>query len=110
VSAREAEQQFVDTMSSWLISLPFDLKILYEAADDENLSREAREMAVGGIIYAISPNDAIADRHDSFVSYCDDCIVIRLALQTTAPRPGSSESASRSSSTRWPRISACASR
>jgi uncharacterized membrane protein YkvA (DUF1232 family) len=83
VSAREAEQQFVDTMSSWLISLPFDLKILYEATDDENLSREAREMAVGGIIYAISPNDAIADRHDSFVSYCDDCIVIRLALQPT---------------------------
>jgi uncharacterized membrane protein YkvA (DUF1232 family) len=83
VSAREAEQRFVDTMSAWLISLPFDLKILYEAADDENLSREAREMAVGAIIYAISPNDAIADRHDTFVSYSDDCIVIRLALQPT---------------------------
>jgi uncharacterized membrane protein YkvA (DUF1232 family) len=83
VSAREAEQRFVETMSAWLISLPFDLKILYEAADDENLSREARETAVGAIIYAISPNDAIADRHDTFVSYSDDCIVIRLALQPT---------------------------
>lgn len=83
MSAREAEQQFVETMSAWLISLPFDLKILYDAADDENISREAREMAVGGIIYAISPNDVIADRHDTFVSYCDDCIMIRLALQPT---------------------------
>lgn len=83
MSAREAEQQFVDTMTAWLISLPFDLKILYDAADDENLSREAREMAVGAIIYAISPNDAIADRHDTFVSYSDDCIVLRLALQPT---------------------------
>ena len=83
MSAREAEQQFVDTMTAWLISLPFDLKILYDAADDENLSREAREMAVGAIIYAISPNDAIADRHDTFVSYSDDCLVLRLALQPT---------------------------
>lgn len=83
MSAREAEQQFVETMSAWLISLPFDLKTLYEAADDENLSREIREMAVGAIIYVISPNDAIADRHDTFVSYCDDCIMIRIALQRT---------------------------
>jgi uncharacterized membrane protein YkvA (DUF1232 family) len=83
VSAREAEQQFVETMSAWLISLPFDLKILFEAADDENLARDAREIAVGAIIYAVSPNDAIADRHDTFVSYCDDCIVIRLALHQT---------------------------
>jgi len=80
VSAHDAEQQFVETMSSWLISLPFDLKTLFEAADDENLPRKAREMAVGAIIYAISPNDAIADRHDSFVSYCDDAFLIRLGL------------------------------
>lgn len=81
MSAREAEQQFVETMSAWLISLPFDLKTLYDAADDENLAREIREMAVGAIIYVISPNDVIADRHDTFVSYCDDCIMIRIALQ-----------------------------
>ncbi len=81
MSAREAEQQFVETMSAWLISLPFDLKTLYDAADDENFAREIREMAVGAIIYVISPNDVIADRHDTFVSYCDDCIMIRVALQ-----------------------------
>ena len=52
-------------------------------APARNDDRVAREMAVGAIIYAISPNDAIADRHDTFVSYSDDCIVIRLALQPT---------------------------
>ncbi|WP_428269669.1 hypothetical protein [Haliangium sp.] len=68
-------------MSGWLISLPFDLKILFEAVDDENLERSARELVLGAIIYAVSPNDAIADRHDSFVSYCDDCLMLRLALK-----------------------------
>ncbi len=81
MSASAAEQQFVETMSSWLVSLPFDLKILFEAADNENLPREGRELVVGAIIYAISPNDAIADRHDSFVSYSDDCLMVRLALR-----------------------------
>ena len=81
MDAKQAERRFIDTMSSWLVSLPFDLKVLYEAADDENLDRSIREMAVGAIIYVISPNDFIADRYDSFVSYCDDVIMIRMALQ-----------------------------
>jgi len=77
----DTQQRFVETMSSWLVSLPHDLKVLYEAADDENLNREARELAVGAIIYVISPNDLIsADRSDSFISYCDDCLLLRLAL------------------------------
>jgi uncharacterized membrane protein YkvA (DUF1232 family) len=76
------EQRFVETMQSWLVSLPHDLKILFEAKDDENLDREAREYAIGAIIYAVSPNDFIsADRHDSFLSYCDDCLLLRMALQ-----------------------------
>jgi uncharacterized membrane protein YkvA (DUF1232 family) len=77
----DTQQRFVETMSSWLVSLPHDLKLLYEAAADENLDREARELAVGAIIYVVSPNDLIsADRSDSFISYCDDCILLRLAV------------------------------
>jgi len=77
----ELERRFVETFKAWLISLPFDLKILYEASTDENLPRDARELATGAIIYAVSPNDFInADRSD-FLSYCDDCILVRLALQ-----------------------------
>jgi uncharacterized membrane protein YkvA (DUF1232 family) len=81
LDAKQAERRFIETMSSWLVSLPFDLKVLYDAADDENLDRSIREMAVGAIIYTISPNDFIADRYDSFVSYCDDVIMVRIALQ-----------------------------
>lgn len=81
MDVREAEQRFVELMNAWLVSLPFDLKVLYDAADDENLDRKVRELAVGAIVYAISPNDAVADRYDSFASYCDDCILIRMALE-----------------------------
>ncbi len=76
-----SDRAFVETLSNWLVSLPHDLKLLYEAADDENLDRTAREIAVGAIIYVVSPNDFIsADRDGSFISYSDDCLLLRLAL------------------------------
>ncbi len=76
----ELSDRFVQTMRSWLVSLPFDLKILYEASTDENLSRETRELMIGAIIYTISPNDLISDR-ENFASYADDCLLVRLALK-----------------------------
>lgn len=76
----ELSDRFVNTMRSWLINLPYDLKILYEASTDENLSRESRELMIGAIIYAISPNDLISDR-DNFASYADDCLLLRVALK-----------------------------
>jgi hypothetical protein len=81
VSSSETERRFVEIMSAWLVSLPHDLKVLYEAASDENLERRDRELAVGTIISTISPNElARADRFD-FLSYCDDCVLLRLALR-----------------------------
>ena len=85
MNATDTEQRFIDILSGWLVSLPFDLKVLFECADDENLSRSIREMAVGALIYAISPNDFIADRHDSFVSYCDDVLIVRMAMHDHLP-------------------------
>ena len=74
-------RRFVDTMRGWLTSLPHDLKILYEAAADENLDRAARELAVGAIIYVVSPNDFISSDKSDFSSYADDCLILRLALR-----------------------------
>ncbi|HUS68498.1 MAG TPA: hypothetical protein VMZ28_28380 [Kofleriaceae bacterium] len=68
-------------MRSWLISLPHDLKILYEAAADANLDRASRELAIGAIIYVISPNDFVASDRQDFSGYADDCLVLRLALR-----------------------------
>ena len=75
-----AESKFVGLMRDWLVSLPHDLKVAYEALDDENLSRAAREVAVGAIIYVVSPNDAVSDRNDQVVSYADDALILRMAL------------------------------
>jgi uncharacterized membrane protein YkvA (DUF1232 family) len=75
----EIGRRFVDTMRAWLISLPHDLKIVYEASADENLDRSARELATGAIIYVISPDFVSSDRSD-FSGYADDCVILRLAL------------------------------
>lgn len=50
--------------------------------DDENLPRPVREVAAGVVAYVISPNDFIADRNDTLVSYADDAVMLRLALAT----------------------------
>jgi uncharacterized membrane protein YkvA (DUF1232 family) len=75
-----AESKFVELMRSWLVSLPHDLKIAFDAMDDENLPRAAREIATGAVIYVVSPNDAVSDRNNNIVSYADDAVLLRLAL------------------------------
>ena len=58
--------------------------------DDENLPRPVREVAAGVIAYVVSPNDFVSDRHDAIVSYADDAVLRRLALQR-ALGPGEDE-------------------
>jgi uncharacterized membrane protein YkvA (DUF1232 family) len=74
-----AESKFVELVRSWLVSLPHDLKIAFDAMDDENLPRTAREIATGAVIYIVSPKDSIADRNE-VASYADDALLLRLAL------------------------------
>ncbi|HEY5949835.1 MAG TPA: hypothetical protein VIV40_30275 [Kofleriaceae bacterium] len=76
-----AESKFVELMRSWLVSLPHDLKIAFDAMDDENLPRAAREIATGAVIYVVSPNDAVSDRNNNIISYADDALLLRLALE-----------------------------
>jgi uncharacterized membrane protein YkvA (DUF1232 family) len=76
-----AEAKFVELVRSWLVSLPHDLKIAFDAMDDENLPRPVREVAAGVVAYVISPNDSISDRNDNVVSFADDALLLRLALQ-----------------------------
>jgi uncharacterized membrane protein YkvA (DUF1232 family) len=75
-----AESKFVDLVRGWLVALPHDLKVAFEAMDDENLPRSARELAIGAIIYVVSPHDVIGDRGDGVVGYTDDALLLRLAL------------------------------
>lgn len=77
----QAESKFVELVRSWLVSLPHDLKIAFDAMDDENLPRQVREIATGVAIYVVRPNDsAMLDKNDVIVSYTDDAVLLRLAL------------------------------
>lgn len=85
-----AELKFVELVRGWLVSLPHDLKIAFDAMDDENLPRPVREVAAGVAAHIVSPNDVVSDRHDAVVSYADDAVLLRLALQK-ALGPGEDE-------------------
>lgn len=76
----QAESKFVELVRSWLVSLPHDLKIAFDAMDDENLPRQVRELATGVAIYVVRPNESMSDRNDLIVSYTDDAVLLRLAL------------------------------
>lgn len=94
VTSIAAESKFVELVRGWLVSLPQDLKIAIDAMDDENLPRPVRELAAGAVAYVVSPNDIVSDRNDAVVSFADDVILLRLALQK-ALGPGEDEQAFR---------------
>jgi uncharacterized membrane protein YkvA (DUF1232 family) len=75
-----ADSRFVSLVRSWLVSLPHDLKVAYEAMDDENLPRPTRELAAGAIVYIVSPHEVVKDRNEAVASYVDDAILLRVVL------------------------------
>ncbi|MEO9156711.1 MAG: hypothetical protein ABI591_13970 [Kofleriaceae bacterium] len=79
--AINAESQFVELVRSWLVSLPHDLKIAFDAMDDENLPRPSRELATGVAMYIVSPKDSVKDKNDAVVSFADDAVLLRLVFQ-----------------------------
>jgi uncharacterized membrane protein YkvA (DUF1232 family) len=87
------EVRFVELFKSWLVSLPHDLKIAFEAMDDENLPRSSREIAVGAIMYVVSPNDFVSDRNEAVASFADDAVLLRLALRAIVKESGEDGSA-----------------
>lgn len=95
MSTAAAESKFVELVRGWLVSLPHDLKIAFDAMDDENLPRGVREVAAGVVAYVVSPNDFIADRNDAVVSFADDALLLRLALTQALGKGGEDEDAFR---------------
>lgn len=88
LSVSTPEVRFVELFKSWLVSLPHDLKIAFEAMDDENLPRSSREIAVGAIMYVVSPNDFVSDRNEAVASFADDALLLRLALRAVVSKSG----------------------
>jgi uncharacterized membrane protein YkvA (DUF1232 family) len=82
------EARFVELFKSWLVSLPHDLKIAFDAMDDENLPRSSREIAAGAVCYVVSPNDFVSDRNEAVASFADDAVLLRLALKAVVTEGG----------------------
>lgn len=80
MTAESTERRFVRRMREMLVSLPYDMKVLFEAMSDENLSTQARELAAGAAIYCLSPSDPMPDSL-GLLGYIDDVVYVRLSLQ-----------------------------
>lgn len=80
-------QKFVTTVASWLSSLPHDLRVLFEAKDEPNLDRVAREAAAGAIIYTLTPEPA-SGVENQISRFADDAILFRAVLKFVGDRGG----------------------
>lgn len=81
----DPERRFLALISQWLLALPHDLRVLFEAKDDPNLDRIAREIAAGAILYVLNP-DTSSD--EKFIGFADDVIILRCALRAVVDRGG----------------------
>ncbi len=80
MQGESVEKRFLETIRGLLVSLPYDMKVLFEAISDENLPTEARTLAAGTVIYCLSPSDPIPDTM-GLIGFVDDVVLLRLALR-----------------------------
>jgi uncharacterized membrane protein YkvA (DUF1232 family) len=73
-------ERFLQTLGGCLVSLPYDLKVLFEAMSQEDLDRPVRERVTGAIMYMLSPHDA-APQDQPHLSFVDDVVLLRLTLR-----------------------------
>jgi hypothetical protein len=77
MGAKEAERPFLEKVSEYLLSLPFDLKILQEAVTDPDLDRSAREVAAGAIVHTLLPQEGELGP----LRFVDDVLFVRAAFK-----------------------------
>jgi hypothetical protein len=76
MTSNETERSFLSVLGNYLVSLPFDLKILQEAVADSDLDRAARDIAAGAIVHTLMPQEG-----DGPLRFVDDVLFVRAALQ-----------------------------
>jgi len=82
---KELERRFLETISRTLVSLPFDLKVLLEAAADPDLEHGMREVAAATVVHVITPKDGNVDAP---LRFTEDVVQLRLALAKVAAEGG----------------------
>ena len=81
------EQRFIETLRNHLVTLPFDLKVLYEAKDDPNLERGVRETVCGAILYILHTQES----NERILGRSDDVVMLRLVLAWVRAQGGADE-------------------
>ena len=87
MSSTEVERTVLERMTEYLISLPYDLKILQEAVTDPDLDKAARLIAAATVVHTLLPQEG----EPGPLRYVDDVIYVRAALAEVAK--GDSEGA-----------------
>ena len=85
MTPKETERRFLSLVAEYLVSLPFDLKILQEAVADPDLDRGARDLAAGAIVHTLLPQEG-----EGILRFVDDVLLVRAALKAVATAGGAS--------------------
>ena len=83
MSAKESERLLLSILSEYLVSLPFDLKVLQEAVADPDLDRAARDIAAGAIVHTLLPQEG-----EGPLRYVDDVLIVRAAFSAVKQHGG----------------------
>src|SRR5688572_20545643 len=91
MAPKETEHRFISRLSEYLVSLPFDLKVLQEAVSDPDLDRSARELAAGAVMHTLLPQEGEAGP----LRFADDVLMVRAALKEVSQQGGEGAAAFR---------------
>lgn len=91
MDAKEVGREFLSKACEYLISLPFDVKALQEAVSDQDLEREARELAAGVVIYTLNHHQ----EGNGIERFIDSVFLVRIAFEQVAVRGGDGSGAFR---------------
>ena len=80
MTAAEVERTFLERVSEYLVSLPYDLKILQEAVTDLDLELNVRLLAAATIVHTLLPQEGDGGP----LRYVDDVFFVRAALDEVA--------------------------
>ena len=83
MQSTEIGREFLTRVSEYLVTFPFDLKILQEAITEPDLERSARELAASVLIGSLSPQEGSGPER-----FVDDVVLLRIALSRIAKEGG----------------------
>lgn len=76
---------FLPIASGWILSLPHDLKVLFEAKDEPDLDRPLREVSCGAILHILTKDTS---GEADFVGYAECAILLREVLRMVKTNGG----------------------